>query len=456
MKHIGMIKAIKLTSAYGKLSANQREATRQEKLKSLVNHAKTQSPYFKKLYENVEDDFKLSDLPATNKMEMMKHFDEWVTDRNIHLSDIKEFMNNLDNIGRKYHGKYLVFTTSGSTGNPAVVLYDKTAKSVMDAVSILRAFARKEDMKAFIMHGGKSAGVFATGGFYLSNSTVRNKQLAMPWKKNQVMVASALNPIEKIVEELNQFQPAMLGGYPTALELLSQQQKIGSLHVSPMIVMTGGEYLSDEVRTLLKDTFGCYVQTNYSCTEGGIVSCECVHQHFHINDDWVIMEPVDMNYMPVPVGVKADKWLLTNLSNYTQPMIRFEITDRVTLHYEGCPCGNPSPWVEIEGRTDEILTFTASDEQRKVKIPPLSLYAILKEVHEMKRFQLILHSNNKLELRMDCEKQDDKEKAFIKAQKAVSDYLKINGIDKVLWELSEKAPEQNPTSGKYRHILIQP
>ena len=31
----------------------------------------------------------------------------------------------LDNIRRIIDGKYLIFKTSGSTGNPAVVLYDK-------------------------------------------------------------------------------------------------------------------------------------------------------------------------------------------------------------------------------------------------------------------------------------------------------------------------------------------
>jgi phenylacetate-coenzyme A ligase PaaK-like adenylate-forming protein len=44
-----------------------------------------------------------------------------------------------------------------------------------------------------------------------------------------------------------------------------------------------------------------------SCTEGGTIACECTEQHFHINDDWVIIEPVDKDNKPVPDGVQSDK-----------------------------------------------------------------------------------------------------------------------------------------------------
>lgn len=78
-------------------------------------------------------------------------------------------------------------------------------------------------------------------------------------------VTSALLPISQIVDELNAFQPAMLGGYSTILELLMDEQKKGRLRISPVIIMTGGEYLSNPMREKLSEAFQCYVQTNYSC-----------------------------------------------------------------------------------------------------------------------------------------------------------------------------------------------
>ena len=76
------------------------------------------------------------------------------------------------------------------------------------------------------------------------------------------------------------------------------------LRIAPVLIMTGGEYLSDELRRRLSETFHCYVQTSYSCTEGGTVACECRCRHFHVNDDWLIVEPVDAAGDPVPDGVR--------------------------------------------------------------------------------------------------------------------------------------------------------
>jgi phenylacetate-coenzyme A ligase PaaK-like adenylate-forming protein len=76
-------------------------------------------------------------------------------------------------------------------------------------------------------------------------------------------ITSALLPISQIVDELNVFQPAMLGGYPTILEFLIDEQKCGRLRINPVIIMTGGEYLSNHLRERLSEVFQCYVQTKF-------------------------------------------------------------------------------------------------------------------------------------------------------------------------------------------------
>lgn len=359
----------------------------------------------------------------------MAHWDEWVTDKAITLSEVNEFMCNLDNIGRKFKGKYLVFTTSGSTGNPLTALCDSTTNNVMSAVNAVRTFARKKDMSAFIRRGGKTIGVFATCGFYLGNSSVRARRLMMPWKKRQIAVTSALLPTDQIVEELNAFQPAMLGGYPSNLELLIEKQQSGQLHISPVLIITGGEYLSEELRERLARAFNCYVQTSYSCTEGGTIACECTEHHFHINDDWLIVEPVDKNNCPVPAGVQADKILLTNLYNFTQPFIRYEVTDRVVLHEEPCKCSNPSPWLTLEGRTDDVVSFQQNGVE--IKLALLAIYATLKEVHELRRFQFITHSDNHAELRLEPAEGFTVQEAFCKAKSALVRFFSIHGLTNI-------------------------
>lgn len=451
MKKIGIFKAMKLCKDYEKMSREEKEEIQRLRLKEVVEHAREKSPYYKKLYQNVPENFTLADLPPTDKKMLMENWNDWVCDRDLSLQEAEKFMEDTDNIGRKLKKKYLVFTTSGSTGNPLVSVYDKTANSVMGGIAACRSYARKEDLKAFMKRGGKSIGVFADEGFYLGNSSIRSRLRSMPWKKKQLAVSSALYPIPQIVQQLNQFQPDMLGGYPSNLELLIDEAKEGRLQISPVIIMTGGEYLSDDLRAKLAETFQCYVQTSYSCTEGGTVACECRYQHFHINDDWLIVEPVDANGNPVPDGVQSDKIYLTNLYNYTQPYIRYEVTDRVIMHHEPCICGNKAPWIELEGRTDDVTTFM--EEGKKIKIAPLSIYAVLKEVHDLRRFQLLVYSENRLELRMEEKSGISREKAFENAKERLEKFLKTQNIKHVTIALSEEPPRQNPNSGKYKHII---
>ncbi len=451
MKKIGMLKALLLCSRYRKMSEAQRAQVRDRRLREIVSFARANSPYYGKAYKDVADGFRLTDLPVVSKVDLMAHFDDWITDRGVRLADVHAFMGDLDNVGRKFRGEYLVFTTSGSTGNPLVMLCDATTNNVMGAISAGRAFARSSDLMAFMKRGGKSIGVFATGGFYLGASSVRARLLAAPWKRRQMAVTSSLLPVSRIVQELNAFGPVMLGGYPTALELLIDEQKAGRLHIRPVIIMTGGEYLSEDLRQRLQDAFGCYVQTAYACTEGGTVACECTEHHFHINDDWIIVEPVDAHNRPVPDGVQSDKILLTNLYNFTQPFIRYEVTDRVAMHHEPCACGNPAPWLTLEGRTDDIVSFVEGDKE--IKIPPLSIYATLKEVHEIQRFQLVAHRNNRIELRLIPVEGFAKVEAFDLAKEVLERYLKTHGVKSIDITLSPEEPLQHPQSGKFKHII---
>ncbi len=451
MRKTGILGAMALCRRYERMDLRQRDALRERRLRELAVHARANSPYFRELYRDIPEDFVLSDLPPTDKRTLMGRWDDWVCDRTLTLSDVERFMADKANIGARLRGEYLVFTTSGSTGNPLTAVVDRTANSVMGAISACRSFARGEDMKAFIRRGGKSMGVFADDGFYLGNTSIRSRLRTMPWKRRQLAVSSALYPVEKIVEQLNAFQPAMLGGYPSNLELLIGEAEAGRLRIAPVLIMTGGEYLSDELRQRLADTFRCYVQTSYSCTEGGTVACECAERHFHVNDDWLIVEPVDAAGNPVPDGVRSDKLLLTNLYNYTQPFLRYEVTDRVILHREPCPCGNPSPWLELEGRTDDVTVFAGED--REVRIAPLSVYAVLKEVHGLRRFQVLAYPDDRVELRLEAAEGGDRQTVFGEAKASLERYLASQGVHHVTAVLSDEPPRQDPGSGKFKHIV---
>ena len=431
-----MIKTYKCNN----LSQEKIKRIQYKRLKKLIAYAKNNSPYFKELYSGISDEFKLEQLPITNKIDMMRNFDSWLTDNSINMKKIEEFTSNIDNVGRMIDNKYLIFKTSGSTGNPAIVLYDKQNIDVASAVAAFRTFARKEDFKRFMKNGKRTAGVFANYGFYLACGMSRYLQLKTPKRKNKITIDVNL-PEEQIIKELNEFKPSMLSGYPSNLALLSNFKE---LTIKPDVVITGGELLTDGIRKKLSDKFNCYVQTHYSCTEAGEIACECSSNHLHINEDWVIVEPVDKNNNPVGYGVLSDKVLITNLSNYIQPFIRYELTDRVIVHNEKCDCGKNSCWIEVEGRTDDILEF-----ENGILIAPMSFYKILEEIKEIDRFQLIQKSYRKMELRLIANKKDE---AFDKAKKDLQEFLISKNINGVEIFLSEEKPQANKISGKYNHI----
>jgi phenylacetate-coenzyme A ligase PaaK-like adenylate-forming protein len=169
MKKIGMLKAIMESRAFSKADPAGRAALQERRLKDMIAWARAESPFYRKLYKDLPADCSLLDLPVVEKQTLMANWDNWITDSDTGLTEVNTFMENPDNAGRKLKGKYLVFTTSGSTGNPLVALCDSTTNNVMGAINLLRSFARKEDLLAFMKRGGKTIGVFATGGFYLGN-----------------------------------------------------------------------------------------------------------------------------------------------------------------------------------------------------------------------------------------------------------------------------------------------
>ena len=100
---------------------------------------------------------------------------------------------------------------------------------------------------------------------------------------------------------------------------------------------------------------------------------------------------------------------------------------------------------------DDVLTFT--EEGQKIRIAPLSVYAVLKEVPEIRRFQVLAYPGNVLELRLEEKTGSSKEAVFGKAKTSLETYLAAQHVNHVQITLSEDLPRQNPNSGKFKHIV---
>jgi phenylacetate-CoA ligase len=433
-------------------------ARQHERLNELVKFARANSRFYAEKYRGLPDD--ITDvrlLPPVTKVELMEHFDDVVTDPSMRKADVMKYIFDLGNIGKPFMGKYMVWTTSGTTGTPGIFLEDKNWDAVITAVNVLRMggeWYTMDVIRGMMKAGGNSASVFAGNGHFLGVTMLERQRSSNRSRGKRIRLVPVTLPIHEIVKQLNEFQPAMFAGYSSALGLLAQEQLEGRLNIHPSIVISSAEPLSDENRALIQQAFGVPPRNNYGCSEGGVMGYECTHGHMHINADWIIFEPVDANHDPIPAGQLSDRTLITNLANRVMPIIRYELGDRVTLLPEKCGCGITLPLIKVEGRTDEILRFKSPDGGL-IPILPLALWSVIKETPGVLRFQAIQTAPDILKVRLDAKHAEDSEAVWKHVYVNARDYLTQQGLGNVTILHAEEPPMRDPKSGKFRNVWVE-
>jgi phenylacetate-CoA ligase len=336
----------------------------QRKLEQLVAFARRRSPFFARLYADLpERGYRLSDLPPVGKPTMMAHFDEYCTDRRVKREPLRRFVKDSANIGKKYLG-YVALHTSGTGGEPALILYDARSMAHIKAMSVCRGtgppFTLRRIFRLMTRGRMRVAAVLMDGGLYPTYSMF----LHPPKLEALVMDARVLSirtPLAELVDALNRFQPDVLVGYPTVVEALAREQLRGALDIlrgrPDGAVLTGSEPLSPSARRLIARAFEAPLDDQYGAGECLNIAKSCARgEGLHLNADLAILEVVDREGRPVPAGQLGHKVYLTNLENRVQPFIRYEIPDVVAHAAAPCRCGSPLPLLEeIRGRTDDIL-----------------------------------------------------------------------------------------------------
>jgi len=113
----------------------------------------------------------------------------------------------------------------------------------------------------------------------------------------------------------------------------------GRLTIKPTWVSVAGEICTPPVREAVRSAWGIEASEFWGCSEGTYAFPCGVGEGMHVADDLVILEPADADGNVVPYGQPADRMLLTNLFNLDQPLIRYDMTDAVTISDDPCPCG---------------------------------------------------------------------------------------------------------------------
>lgn len=342
------------------------------------------------------DDLTLADLPVAHKADLMRDFDDWVADPAIRLDDLRRFTADPANQAEPFLGRYMVWESSGSNGVPALFVQDAHAMAVYDALEWARRPVFRAVAGAGGVHGaGPAVFVGATDGAFASVVSIERLRRLNPMIGASLHCLSFMRPKAEWMAELERLDPASIATYPSVALALAEERRAGRLSISPAEVWTGGETLEPGVRRHIEETFGCRVVNSYGASEFLTIGCECAHGRLHVNEDWVLLESVDRHGRPVAPGTTGQTVLLTNLANHVQPVIRYDLGDRVTFVPGRCTCGSILPVIQVEGRCDDALHL--GDDG--VTVTPLALTTVLEDAG-LFEFQLVQKGPRALELRV--------------------------------------------------------
>jgi phenylacetate-CoA ligase len=357
----------------------------QQRLASLVTYAIRHSPFYRELYGNIKmgGQLVLNELPIIDKATMMEHFDRVSTDPRLKLAELQAHISQLTR-DEYYQGQYRVLTTSGSSGVKGLFIFNRKEWS-----TILAGRFRNAIMMGASARFPKRLRMACIGADTPRHVSHRMAEASdMGHVKMQRLHATS--SIEHLVDALNAFQPDYLTTYPSIASLLAIEQLEGNLDIHPQIVETGAEMRTEEMGANIRKAWGVTPFNVYGTTETGAINVDCpFHRGIHLFEDLWIAEIVDEQNQPVPDGSPGHKVLLTNLFNFTQPLIRYEVSDMLTISPEPCPCGRPFRLIaRIEGRSDDIV-YLRSPQGPDVPVHPLHFHSVIGALQEIKEYRVV-------------------------------------------------------------------
>jgi phenylacetate-CoA ligase len=361
------------------------EELQQRRIADLLDWVTEKSPFYREYRRThrLGPPYSLQDFPVLDKKTYMKHFDQIVTDPRLRLSQLQEHIAHVS--GDEYYlGEYRVLTTAGSSGLKTVVVFNRKEWSIQEATSM-----RIAAMMGVIPFSRRRPTIVTIGSHSPLHDSYRLPlSMDIGLYRYHVLPATAL--IEELVQRLNSLQPHVLRGFPSMLGLLVTEQLQGRLHINPSIIAGGGEPLTSELRKQLQTAWPKSSAFDIYGTQEGLRAMECnPGQGMHIFEDLGIVEVVDEDNCPVPDGTLGHKILFTSLFGFTQPVIRYEISDMMVLAPELCPCGQPFRRIlAINGRNDDVL-YLRGRGGRQVAVHPVHFWNVLESFADIRQYQVV-------------------------------------------------------------------
>ncbi len=403
---------------------SERQLTR---LRCFLTECEIQVPYYKELFKKhgfepgkISSVADLSKLPLLTKDIIRKEFSGLCS-------------NNLESVR--------LFSTTGSTGDPLRFNISKTRVS-HDVAAKWRA------TRWWGVDIGDRELVIWSSAIELTRQD-RAKQIR-DWFFRTRLISSAamsMNDMDHFIEDIRNYKPKMLFGYPSSMTLIAQRAEKKGIKLDDLgiiVVFCTAERLYPHQRDAMERIFGCPVANGYGGRDAGFIAHECPHGRMHITAEDIIVEIVDELGCPLPPGVPGEV-VITHLYSAGFPFIRYKNGDIAVLDDEKCACGRGLPLLkDIHGRTNDILL--AADGSIVLAV---AIAIVLRDMPGVNGFKVIQESLHDCSLQLVTDNSYDKQGAEIKIRQAFSARLGDNVKLRIEY-LDYIAPE---ASGKYRYVV---
>ena len=428
------------------------------RLVELVEHARENSKFYREKFAGVagidDGSFELTDLPTTSKTQIMENFEGSLTVQDVKRGEVEKFFEDDENLGKYFLDKYVLSHTSGSQGQPLLIVQTNENLELLFALQASRGNHERLNAWTAVKHiisPARMAAVILKRGFYPSACAFEYLPEGAQ-RYLEILPVSLMD--DDLIERIAEFRPTHLTAYASVLHELARRTEAGELDLKPELqqVVNISERLMPHAREHYAKVFDALVLNDYAMGECLFLTNGCPKSGgMHVNADWAIVEVVDEDNQPVPNGEKGAKVLITNLANYIQPIIRYEIGDIVTMATKECGCGSNLPLIEgIDGRDSEMFWIESGGELQP--LPPAVFEVALGEVLDAREYQLIQEELNRF--RVLVEPLPGKTMDRERAARIMQDQIKEYGLDGHVKVEVEVVDKLKPEGGdKFKRVV---
>jgi len=243
--------------------------------------------------------------------------------------------------------------SGGSTGSPVQVIQDTWFRDAQRAVRmVFDRWAGYRIGEAKVVYWGSERDL--RGGSKIATSVYR-------WLANERWINAFEDNCSSGAEVLSAMQrqrSAHLVGYADSLFQLARSARATDRRdvPKPRAIVSSAGTLDSKMRDEIISAFGAPVFNRYGSREVGDMACECAHHGgLHVAAPAHVVEIMDDEGVPCPPGVMGHI-VVTPLSNWAMPLVRYAIGDMGVWEDELCEC--PIKWPllsQVYGRSSDIL-----------------------------------------------------------------------------------------------------